>query len=102
MRVVSHQGLRSPDPLIKSQMHGIRKPLGDKDLQPAEESRAAHLQRAENRSKNTPETCPEPSRTGLPPELAETVAAWPHLPEPVKTGIHAMVRAVTATPGRLE
>ena len=82
MRVVSHQGFRSPDPLIKSQLHGIRKPLGDKDLQPAEESRAAHLQRAENRPQNTPEMLLD---------LAELVVAWPHLPEAVKTGIMAMV-----------
>ena len=82
MRVVSHQGFRSPDPLIKSQPHGIRKSFDDKDLHPAEKSRAAHLQRAENRPKNTPEMLLD---------LAELVVAWPHLPEAVKTGIMAMV-----------
>jgi len=40
------------------------------------------LQRAENRSKNTPEMLLD---------LAELVVAWPHLPEAVKTGIMAMV-----------
>ena len=82
MRVVSHQGFRSPDPLIKSQLHEIRKPFDDKDLRPAEEGRAAHLQRAENRPQNTPEMLLD---------LAELVVAWPHLPEAVKTGIMAMV-----------
>ena len=32
MRVVGHQGFRSPDPLIKSQRHGIRKAFAGKDL----------------------------------------------------------------------
>jgi len=34
--------------------------------------------------------------------LAETAAIWRHLPKAVKTGIVAMVKATTATPGRLE
>ena len=93
MRVVSHQGFRSPDPLIKSQRHGIRKPLDDKDLRPAQDTRAAHLQRADRNA---------PQSAELPPDLAEIAAMWHHLPEPVQDGILAMVKATTATPGRLE
>ena len=45
---------------------------------------SAHLQRAENRPQNTPE---------MPPDLAEVVAAWHHLPKAVEVGILATVRA---------
>jgi hypothetical protein len=29
----------------------------------------------------------------LPPDLAELVAAWPTLPDPIRAGILAMIRA---------
>jgi hypothetical protein len=81
---VGHQGFRSTDPLIKSQLHGIRKPLDDKDLRPAQDTRAAHLQRADRNA---------PQSAELPPDLAQVVTAWRRLPEAVKTGIMAMVAA---------
>jgi hypothetical protein len=34
----------------------------------------------------------------LPPDLAAIVAAWPTLPEPIKAGIVAMVKASGAAP----
>lgn len=33
------------------------------------------------------------------PELAELAAAWPALPDPIRAGILAMVRAAVGTPG---
>jgi hypothetical protein len=34
----------------------------------------------------------------LPPDLAALVAAWPDLPEPIRAGIMAMVRASGGNP----
>ena len=42
---------------------------------------------------NSSETGSEPAP--MPPDLAAVVAAWPTLPEPVKAGILAMVKAVS-------
>jgi hypothetical protein len=41
--------------------------------------------------------CPSfaPHRPALPPDLAAVVAAWPGLPEPIRAGILAMVRAAS-------
>ena len=36
----------------------------------------------------------------LPPDLAAVVAAWPTLPEPIRAGILAMVKAAADLPGR--
>jgi len=50
-----------------------------------------------------------PSDLARKPALSEAeggvkrvAAIWRHLPKAVKTGILAMVKAITATPGRLE
>lgn len=77
-------GTPTPDPLIKSQLHGIRKAFDGKHLRPAEEGPSAHLQRAQDRP---------PIVVEMPPDLAAVAAAWPHLPEALKTGILAMVAA---------
>ena len=91
----SRQGLSSPDKIsshlsstvehrFRKAVPKNRKPRNSKDLRPTPADRAAHLQRAENRPQSTP---------GMPPDLAEVAAAWPHLSEAVKAGILAMVRA---------
>lgn len=36
--------------------------------------------------------------SGMPPDLAAIVAAWPTLPEPIKAGIVAMVKASGSDP----
>jgi len=77
---------RRPPPTERNSRHR-------KDLRDSEASRSAQFLRAENSPQNTLETCREQSRTGLPPDLAEIAAAWPHLPEAVKAGILAMVKA---------
>ena len=82
--MVGHQGLRSPDPLIKSQLHGIRKAFDGKDLRPAANSLSAHLQRAGNRSENAP---------GMLPDLAHVVATWRRLPRHVKAAILTLVES---------
>jgi hypothetical protein len=33
----------------------------------------------------------------LPPDLAAVLSAWPSLPEPIKAGIAAMVKAASGT-----
>jgi hypothetical protein len=35
---------------------------------------------------------------GTPPDLAAVVAAWPTLPEPIRAGILALVRAAAPAP----
>jgi hypothetical protein len=37
---------------------------------------------------------------GPPPDLAAVVAAWPNLPEPIRAGIQAMVKAASVLPER--
>jgi hypothetical protein len=36
----------------------------------------------------------------MPPDLAAVVAAWPALPEAIRAGILAMVKAASDLPGR--
>ncbi len=106
MRVVGHQGLRSPDPLIKSQRHGIRKAFAGKDLRPAANSLSAHLQRAGNRPENAPGMLPDPAQkpalslfgrtpTGSEAEggVERVVAAWRRLPRHIKAAILTLVEA---------
>ena len=42
---------------------------------------------------------PLPGSPNLPPGLAEIVAAWPELPEAIRAGILAMVKAAAAKGG---
>jgi hypothetical protein len=61
-------------------------------------SRQEASARASKRPQNTPQNTPQPStvvggRTETDPDLAAVVAAWDRLPEAVRAGIVAMVRA---------
>jgi len=60
-----------------------RKSRKGKEIREGEEGLSAHLQRADEKPQDTPE---------MPPDLAQVVAAWAHLPEAVKAGILAIVR----------
>ena len=71
-------------PLIKSQPPAGHNALQNKDLRVSAESPSAPLQRAAQ------DALPA---ADLPPDLAQLVAAWQHLPEAVKVGILAMVTA---------
>ena len=70
-----------------------RKPVLQNDLQQEQARRAAPgaARNAENGLSTDANT---------PPELAQVIAAWPSLPEPVKAGIVAMVNAATGGKGR--
>ncbi len=77
-------GIRTPNPRFTKAVPEPRKWRQRKEIREGEQGLSAQLQRAENRSQNMPE---------MPPDLAQVVAAWHHLPAAVKAGILAMVRA---------
>jgi hypothetical protein len=59
-----------------------------------------HLDSAENRAilaQGSAESgAPTLANLSIPPELAALIDAWPRLPEPIKAGILALVRAAGA------
>jgi len=75
-------GTRTRNHRIDSQPDESHKPLGDSDLRDATEAIAAHTAAPRSDAPNDP-------------DLAALIAAWPDLPEPVRAGINAMVRAAT-------
>jgi len=44
---------------------------------------------------------PTDTRPTLPPDLAAVIDAWPNLPEPIRAGILAMVKAASGREARL-
>ena len=75
---------RTLDPTIKSPAVSLHNALQNKDLRVSAESPSAPFQRAGE----TAETAPQ-----MPPDLAQLVAAWQHLPPAIRAGIVAMVFA---------
>ena len=69
---------------ILSPLEGNRKPNEDRGLKIADWSMTAQGQRAAQ---------------NLTPDLAEVVAAWPALPEPIRAGILAMIRSASGSGG---
>ena len=61
----------------------------NKDLQQSIDEKARKS--AVSRAENAPETVSVPSQ--IAPDLVKVIDAWPSLPEPVKAGILAMVKA---------
>ena len=86
-------GIRTHDPLIKSQLPKNTKDCKNKDLQ---QGKSGAYKPAYKQNPKTAEKQPKIDTSELPSDLTKIIAIWPELPEHIKAAIKAMIETFRA------